>query len=458
MPVLLRDVFGAVSSATEPKIVGNSVTGLRIFRAGTFADSTGKRSRYTRADLDKMVENFDKLTTGGIFPHVPVREDHTRSIASVIGYFTALRRDGNFLVADIEFTEPPAVQKYANKTYRARSAEVGDYIDNDGTSYNPCILGVAFCDIPAVEGLYASQIQTYAASPAASAAPGVGKPTGANAKSGQDPNWRFDPMTGERIQPQDNSGNQGDALMKDVLLDLHNLKDLYAGDPDTESALQQIVDALTSVMQDSSDDQNDPADADSKSSAPQGGPGNPRSNHSGDSVAVIQFSLGGTTVEVDDTQREGITAIQAAFAAQEQRAAAAEAERATIAAERDTLATAVQTAEFSARDTKVDSWLTEGKITPAQVDGLKAFCRTLTGDQFTAQEALYGAATKLTFSAGVGTGAPAGPDGGEDKNLAIKNARAGYSMLKTTGVSGEKLANSKFAKDLTALGVDPEGK
>ena len=460
MPALLTDLFGAVTTGSEPKVVGNSVIGLRIFRAGSFADSAGVRRRYTRADLSKMADNYNLLKEKDILPHVPVREDHTRSIKSVVGYFTAVRVEGNFLVADIEFTEAPAVAKYTSGTYRARSAEVGEYTDNDGNEYSPCILGVAFCDIPAVEGLYAAQIETYASgagagtkSAAAVRKPQAGTPA---AKPGQDPNWRFDPMTGEKIQPQDQAGNDGDSLMKDVLLDLHNLKDLYAGDPDTESALQQIVDALTSVMQDS-DAQGDPNDTDGGKSSAAPRPGQGNANHSGDTVALIQFTLGGATVEIDDKHRDGLATIQAAFAAAEKRAADAEAEKVAAVTERDTLKGEVEKAEFAARDAKIDALLVAKKVTPAEVEGLKAFAKSLTADQFTAQEALLSGRPVLGFTAPQGTGAPGAGSDAEAQATKIKNARSGYSMLKTTGVSAEKLASSKFAKELKALGVDPEG-
>lgn len=453
MPATLTDVYGSVVTNREPQIIGNKITGLKIFRAGSFADSEGVRRRYTQKDLDKMVENFNLLVEKGILPNVPVREDHTRSIASVVGYFSAVRREGNFLVADIDLTEPQAVQRYSNKTYRARSAEVGTYVDNDGTEYDPCILGVAFCDIPAVEGLYAAQIATYANG---AAAPAVRKPTGSTGgQPAADPNWRFDPMTGEKLSPQDGDGNDGDALMKDVLLDLHNLKDLYAGDPDTESSLQQIVDALSSILQDS-DASSDTANAGKNGRSPQAGPGN--ANHSGDTVALIQFSLGGHTVEVEDKHRESITAIQSVFAAVEKRATDAEAAVATVTAERDSLKGDIEKAEFAARDAKVDGWLKDGKIVPAQVEALKAFAKTLSPEQFAAQDALYTGSPVQTFAAGATTGAPGThPDEDQAKAEKVKLARQGYRMLKTAGISGDKLTNSKFAKDLKALGADPEG-
>ncbi|MDP9013787.1 MAG: hypothetical protein M3O41_14255 [Pseudomonadota bacterium] len=459
MPAVLTDVFGAVQINSDPKMVGNKLIGLRVFRSGSFADSEGVRRRYTRADLDKMAVNYHTLVEKGLLPNVPVREDHSRSIKSVVGYFTDVRRDGNFLVADIEFTEESAVQKYTSKTYRARSAEVGSYTDNDGNDYSPAILGVAFCDIPAVEGLYAAQIETYAVGNAASKSAAVRKPEGAAAKPGQDPNWRFDPMTGERISPTDQNGNDGSSMIKDVLLDLHNLKDMYAGDVDTETSLQQVVDALTAIMQDSDSAAGQTPNGDPNATpSPQAGNANP-SNHSGDTVAVIQFALADTTIEVDDKQRDNVAAIQSAFAAAEKRATDAEAAKTAAEAERDTLKTEVETAEFAARDAKVDSWLAAKKIVPAQVEGLKAFAKTLSADQFTAQDALYTGAPVQTFATAPGTGTPAGPNGETDDNaVKIKLAKQGYAMLKTAGVSDpDKLKASKFAKTLVGLGVDPEG-
>lgn len=133
------------------------VRGLKIFRAGSFRDSMGRKRTYTTDDLDKMVEHFNLLRDKGILPNVPVRADHSASINSVVGYFESVRRDGEYLLGDIEFTEPDALAKYRRKTYRGRSLEVASYRTNDEDIYTPVVFGLAFVDIPAVEGLYRHQ-------------------------------------------------------------------------------------------------------------------------------------------------------------------------------------------------------------------------------------------------------------------------------------------------------------
>jgi hypothetical protein len=119
----------------------------------------GYESTWDEYHLDQMIANFHHLKTSGVFPNVPVRADHSMSIQSVVGYITKLYRDltdPSFLAADMEITEPDAMERWERKTYRARSLEVGPYETNDGAIYYPTVFGLAFVDIPAVEGLYAS--------------------------------------------------------------------------------------------------------------------------------------------------------------------------------------------------------------------------------------------------------------------------------------------------------------
>ena len=103
-----------------------------------------------------MVANFETLRERGLLVDVPVREDHTQTIGNVKGYFTAMRTDGDFLYADIEFTEPDGAEKYNRGTYRGRSIEIGTYETNgaDPEEFAPAVMGLAFVDIGAVEGLY----------------------------------------------------------------------------------------------------------------------------------------------------------------------------------------------------------------------------------------------------------------------------------------------------------------
>ncbi len=104
-----------------------------------------------------MVFNFRMLRERGLFPNVPVRADHSWSVNSLVGYFADLRVENNHLVADLEITEPEALERWNRGTYRARSLEVGMYETNDESVFWPVVMGVAFVDIPAVEGLYRQQ-------------------------------------------------------------------------------------------------------------------------------------------------------------------------------------------------------------------------------------------------------------------------------------------------------------
>ena len=133
------------------------VRGVRAFKTGSFKDSMGTRNTWTSAHLDQMVYHFKMLRDEGILPDIPLRTDHSSRTDSVIGYLVDVYRDPvdpAFLAVDVEFTEPDAFSKYERGTYRSRSVEIGKYETNDGAEYYPVVLGLAFVDIPAVEGLH----------------------------------------------------------------------------------------------------------------------------------------------------------------------------------------------------------------------------------------------------------------------------------------------------------------
>lgn len=129
---------------------------VKVFRAGSFKDSRGRRGEWTREHLEALVSNFTRLRDR--LPNVPVRVGHTRNPRDVMGYFEAMKTDGKFLFADFKVTEPGEGDKILRGTYRNRSFEVGLYEDNDGNRFWPVALGLAYVDLPAVEGLYSSQI------------------------------------------------------------------------------------------------------------------------------------------------------------------------------------------------------------------------------------------------------------------------------------------------------------
>lgn len=134
--------------------VANIVHGMKVFRTGTHIDSLGRKATWTHAQLQQAVDHFNLLKADGILPNVPVREDHTTTVKDLVGWYSAVRLEGDFLVADIEFTEPNALAKYHRGTYRNKSIEIGTYETGDGQRYTPVVLGLAFVDIPAVEGLF----------------------------------------------------------------------------------------------------------------------------------------------------------------------------------------------------------------------------------------------------------------------------------------------------------------
>jgi hypothetical protein len=149
------------SSDVEVETTGTGshiLKGVAIFRAGTFRDSRGIERTWTRDDLVAMAANFTSLKDGGVFPNVPIRENHTIDVKDVVGYFSRVYldpSDPDTLLADIEITEPDAFGKWQRGTYRSRSLEIGPYLANGSDKpLWPTVLGLAFVDVPAVEGLH----------------------------------------------------------------------------------------------------------------------------------------------------------------------------------------------------------------------------------------------------------------------------------------------------------------
>lgn len=148
---------GARLKATEINDDGTaSYKRVPIFRSGTFKDSIGIQHTYEHEHMAQAVFNYDLLKERGILTP-PVRVDHSLSVQNVAGYFDALTAEKGdahtFLLADFTITEPPIVEKIERGTFRFRSAEVGYYETNDEALYWPVVVGFAFVDMPAVEGL-----------------------------------------------------------------------------------------------------------------------------------------------------------------------------------------------------------------------------------------------------------------------------------------------------------------
>lgn len=151
-----------------------------IFRSGVFADSMGMRKEWLPEQMHQMASNFEYLKRTGIFADVPVRVGHPsflggNPLKDVIGYFESLEVedrkspiDGDdetytYLLATYEILDEDADRKITAGLYRNRSSEIGTFFTNDPESELwPVMMGVAFVDIPAVQGLngFAKQNQT----------------------------------------------------------------------------------------------------------------------------------------------------------------------------------------------------------------------------------------------------------------------------------------------------------
>lgn len=139
-----------------------------VFRSGVFRDSMGFQHTWEDLHMGQMVQNFELLRNQGLFADVPVRKDHPsflggNSLDSLIGYHTSLKterrtnpadgKEYTYILAEYEILDPDAQQKIDSGLWRNRSAEIGSYITNGEAEFWPAYMGVAYVDIPAVEGL-----------------------------------------------------------------------------------------------------------------------------------------------------------------------------------------------------------------------------------------------------------------------------------------------------------------
>jgi hypothetical protein len=160
--VIQTERFSSSVMVTERTNGTALLEGVRIFKMGTFKDSLGIERTWEEPHLQQMEFHYKLLKEANILPNVPIRADHSISVLNVVGYFADVYRaadDPMFLAASVEFTEPEAYEKWKRGSWRSRSLEVGWYETNDGAQYWPVILGLAFVDLPAVEGLYENQVR-----------------------------------------------------------------------------------------------------------------------------------------------------------------------------------------------------------------------------------------------------------------------------------------------------------
>jgi hypothetical protein len=145
-----------------------------IFRSGSFSDSEGFEHEWEVIHLSQMTDHFSLLSSRGVFEDIPIRKGHPdrgglfggesrNRMDELVGYITGVRTelrknptDGveyTYLLADLEIIEESAKKNVSSGLWRNMSAEIGPYITNNNAEYWPCLMGVAYVDIPAVEGL-----------------------------------------------------------------------------------------------------------------------------------------------------------------------------------------------------------------------------------------------------------------------------------------------------------------
>lgn len=159
--------FGKSRNPAGEEVDALILEDVPVFRTGTFRDSMGFQHTWETIHIDQMVSHFDLLRTRSIFKDVPVRKGHGAlfgdPIDNLIGWHSGLRSelrtnqvDGQeylFLLGNYEILDPDAMTKISSGLWRNVSAEVGSYLTNSETEFWPVYQGVAYVDIPAVEGL-----------------------------------------------------------------------------------------------------------------------------------------------------------------------------------------------------------------------------------------------------------------------------------------------------------------
>lgn len=150
------------------------IEGKPIFRSGNFEDSNGFAHEWEPLHMNQMVDHYSLLSQREIFADVPIRKGHVdwggifsgpvrNAMDELVGYMSNFRTedrknptDGNtytYLLADFEIIEETAIKNVKSGLWRNVSAEISGFRSNAGAEYWPVMMGVAYVDIPAVEGL-----------------------------------------------------------------------------------------------------------------------------------------------------------------------------------------------------------------------------------------------------------------------------------------------------------------
>jgi hypothetical protein len=177
--IFVRDLGGPSRSyvkKNEKGVQALIIEGKPIFRSGTFSDSMGFEHTWEPLHMTQMLDHYTLLSNREIFADVPVRKGHAdwggifsdpvrNAMDELIGYLGNLRvekrtnpTDGveyDYLLADLEILDEEAQKKINSGLWRNVSAEISGYRTNANAEYWPVMMGLAYVDLPAVEGLKA---------------------------------------------------------------------------------------------------------------------------------------------------------------------------------------------------------------------------------------------------------------------------------------------------------------
>lgn len=146
-----------ISYAAEP---GFTIYGVEIFKVGKW-----NGDEYTIKDLDDIVESFDKVGY-----NVPVKLGHSDAIGEpAYGWVSAIRRDGDKLIADFKNVPQKIYDAIKERAYDAVSCEIFWNLERDGKTFPRALKAVALLgsETPAVSGL--APLRTVTSLPAVSA-------------------------------------------------------------------------------------------------------------------------------------------------------------------------------------------------------------------------------------------------------------------------------------------------
>ena len=129
-----------VVKLSEDVMKGQTIRGIELFAIGTHHEGTDQEITYTESDLDKIVENFDKLEDGklkdGLNHHVPLVIGHEEpgeegnlndsSGIPASGWLVNLRRVGQKLIGDIQGVADVVAEHIETRRFRKVSVEIFD--------------------------------------------------------------------------------------------------------------------------------------------------------------------------------------------------------------------------------------------------------------------------------------------------------------------------------------------